>query len=438
MKMKNTILLGFLCFFTVAVKAQKYLETKGIKFEHGLTWQQIKAKSENENRLVFIDCNASWCKPCKEMEVDVFSDSLIGDFFNDNFVSVKVQLDTSKSDNEEVKRWYADAHSIMKRYNVSAFPTFLFLSPDGKIVHKGVGYKNINNFLALAKDACNPNRQYYTLLDQYNRNPNEVHSLAYLARLTYELGDPNVAENIARKYINELEHKEIYTKEVIEFLRQFTKDEKDRAFKIFFKNAHKINEIMENDDYVQGFIADIIMKKELKPFLNQNRINNRVPNWEVISNHIKSKYNGYYANRTIAWAKVSWYSSKKDWSEYTKYLVKAMELSSADTRLNGYFINNNAWFVFERSNNSEELNAAILWMEHLFKNVKDEAEDPQSIDTYANLLYKVGRIDEAINWEQKAVAIEKEHAKISQNEPDSSIAKNLAKMQKSEPTWGTK
>ncbi len=52
--------------------------------------------------------------------------------------------------------------------------------------------------------------------------------------------------------------------------------------------------------------------------------------------------------------------------------------------------------------------------------------DSHSIDTYANLLYKLGRKDDAINWEQKALS-------LSPGDPDFTTA--LSKMKRGEPTW---
>ena len=50
------------------------------------------------------------------------------------------------------------------------------------------------------------------------------------------------------------------------------------------------------------------------------------------------------------------------------------------------------------------------------------------IDTYANLLYKLGKKDEAITWEQKALDLAPEGEKKSYEE-------TLDKMKKGEKTW---
>jgi hypothetical protein len=51
------------------------------------------------------------------------------------------------------------------------------------------------------------------------------------------------------------------------------------------------------------------------------------------------------------------------------------------------------------------------------------------MDTYANILYKLGRINEALIWEKKAV---------NGNPYDDQIKNNYQKMQNGERTWKLK
>jgi hypothetical protein len=53
--------------------------------------------------------------------------------------------------------------------------------------------------------------------------------------------------------------------------------------------------------------------------------------------------------------------------------------------------------------------------------------DPTELDTYANLLYKVGRRLEAIEWQQKAVALS--------DGRDREIVENLEKMKSGAPIY---
>ncbi|MDR6781550.1 thioredoxin-related protein [Pedobacter africanus] len=78
-------------------------QDKGTHFEHGLSWQQVKEKAKKENKYLFVDCFTTWCGPCKYMTSTIFPQEKVGDFFNKNFVNVKVQFDKTKNDSEEVK-----------------------------------------------------------------------------------------------------------------------------------------------------------------------------------------------------------------------------------------------------------------------------------------------------------------------------------------------
>jgi hypothetical protein len=50
------------------------------------------------------------------------------------------------------------------------------------------------------------------------------------------------------------------------------------------------------------------------------------------------------------------------------------------------------------------------------------------MDTYANLLYRLGRNDEAIEWEEKVVT-------LNPNPKDEEFVETLKKMKAGKPTW---
>jgi tetratricopeptide (TPR) repeat protein len=62
-------------------------------------------------------------------------------------------------------------------------------------------------------------------------------------------------------------------------------------------------------------------------------------------------------------------------------------------------LNEGAWKVYTYSNNPAHLNKAVLYI----RKSLEFYETPESIDTYARLLYKTGNHPEAIQWEEKAI-----------------------------------
>jgi hypothetical protein len=88
-------------------------------------------------------------------------------------------------------------------------------------------------------------------------------------------------------------------------------------------------------------------------------------------------------------------------------------------------INNAAWTVFLGSDKKADLEQALAWSKAV---VTATPTDPQNMDTYANLLYKLGRKQEAIDWETRAL-------QLAVAGDQGQYTSTLAKMRQGEKTW---
>ena len=112
-----------------------------IKFEQS-TWKAALDKAKSENRLLFVDGYATWCGPCKWMDANVFKTKDAGDYYNANFVNLKIDMEGS------------DGKSFGMKYPVAAYPTFMFIDPHtGKVVHKVEGSRPVADFISESKTA---------------------------------------------------------------------------------------------------------------------------------------------------------------------------------------------------------------------------------------------------------------------------------------------
>ncbi len=120
------------------------------------------------------------------------------------------------------------------------------------------------------------------------------------------------------------------------------------------------------------------------------------------------------------------------WPDYIKYNIKLIEKYGTDTTntfVDATLLNN---FVFDgifmHSDDSSQFTIGLRWMEGVLRR---NPNYPNHIDTYANLLYKAGRREEAIQWQEKAVKIAIETKDMFLD----NIQNNLVKMKKNEQTW---
>lgn len=412
MKKLSILLLLILPFL---VKAQD----KGIHFEHGLTWEQVKAKAKAENKLIFIDCFATWCGPCKMMSNNVFPQAKAGDFFNKNFISVKLQFDKTAKDNEEVKAWHPVADDIEKKYVIKAFPTFLFFNGDGEAVHRIVGASSTaDEFVALAKDAIDPSKQYYTVSKKYNAGDREPALIRNMAIAMLKEGNDSTAMVLTSEYF--ATQKSMFTKDNIEMITYFTRSSTDNGFKFFYNNMAKV-------DSVSGAEATANI---LKPIIEEEEINSKVlsngskTDWELVKKNAMDKYPkmANYVDKMVISSKIRYYSNTADWKNFAQAAVDYMKTYGQDA--SPETLNNLAWDVFKNCKDTIYLSEAANWSKTSFKN----NNNPVYMDTYANILYKLGKKKDAITVENKAVVL----AGKSNN---ASYITTLEKMKKGLKTW---
>ncbi len=75
--MTTKLLCLFTCLFLLIFLQVK---SQGITFEENLSWQQAKEKAKKENKYIFVDCYATRCGPCKQMEKEVYPSDKAGNF----------------------------------------------------------------------------------------------------------------------------------------------------------------------------------------------------------------------------------------------------------------------------------------------------------------------------------------------------------------------
>lgn len=411
----------------------------GINFENGLTWQQVKEKAKTENKYIFVDCFATWCGPCKQMDKNVYPTDSVGDFYNKTFISVRIQCDTSKNDDEAAKTAYADAHHILMEYQIKAFPTFLFLSPDGKLVHKGLGYQKPGNFISLGQEAVDPHKQYITLLMNYQNGQKDYSAMRYLASTAQRFNDKDLSQSIAADYIQNyleiLPDADFFTKENFIFIASYPTNltSKERLFDFCLRQSSKVDTMVHDKGFSGRMIKYVLNSEEIIPAFQAAEKSGVTPDWNQMSKAIGDKFGTAYVEENVLDARVRWYQSVKDWKNYIKYLIAKTERNNieeiAPTDFWGFVgLNSGAWDIFEHSENKAELQKALAWSDIVVTKMEPKVGPNYGtfMDTKANILYKLGKKDEALALEAKASAL---------TPKDKEVQEAYQKMKEGKPTW---
>lgn len=141
------LLLAVVCQLTIC-------SAQGVNFiDKSLDEALVQAKAEG--KMVFVDCYGTNCPPCKKMLEEEFPKKEMGDYLNKGFISVKYNLD-----NEPYKE-------LSKRWEVRMYPTFVFLSNDGELLYRMVGFREAEKFIDEAKKGISENN-IGKLRKQYN------------------------------------------------------------------------------------------------------------------------------------------------------------------------------------------------------------------------------------------------------------------------------
>lgn len=436
---------------------------QGIDFQQISSLSEVKKIALEKNKFIFLDLYATWCGPCKQMDKSVFSLSKVGDFFNKNFISIKVQMDKTKIDNDLIRFWYADAETISNQYKIPGYPTYLFFSPEGELVHRISGAMSTENFLREGATALNMNKIYSDLLQQYRKGELDILLYKQLARLTLKLNEDDLAQEIAGKYISQLKTDSLYTLDNLIFIAEFTRKTTDNGFKVLFNDSVKVNQVINDKvgrHFVQGVVNDIIYNEQVViPFEKDNKmsyagmkdklqqygsrglgiyyekvvpiiLNNEellpllkkseIPNWKDLEKKLIKKY-GSTAKKSVWSAQAYSYFVSKNVKKFVQ--IKAQILKEFPKELSNTRLGDDAWFVFENALTSKELETALKWCHRI---ISEEPENAAIVDTYANLLFKLGNREEALKWAKKAVNLDPNRKEILEN---------YNKIQMNIPTW---
>lgn len=257
---------------------------------------------------------------------------------------------------------------------------------------------------------------YAERLKAYEGGKRDSAFLRGLALMAAQQKDGANVSRVGTAYFNQL--KNPFDETNLKMIRKTTQSTKDPGFNFFYKNAAKINAIL-GDDESEALTTMLIERDFINPYTSKG-----TQDWGAIRSNLVTQY-GALGEEIALQSQFLYAVNHGDWSTFSKATNSWFSKYGKNRKwISTMLINQVAWAVFENTGDTEALQAALTMTAYA---VSVDPGMPELLDTHANLLYRLGKKDEALQWEEKAAAFGNQE-----------ILQTLEKMKKGEPTWPTK
>jgi len=407
----------------------------GIRFFTG-SWNDVLAEAKKQNKPVFVDIYTDWCGPCKLMAKQAFPDAKVGEKFNANFISY--QIDAEKGEGIE----------LAKKYVVTAYPTSLYVSASGELIHRAIGYGGIKGLMDEADKAiaaANDPNPLSVMEKQYEGGRRDAEFMKKYLTKRAKLGMPNA--QALETYLTLIPESDWTTTDNIDVLSGNLTTSKSKAFEALLKVAE---ELRGNKDQMMRFqtvmqaTGTAIQRDErqakteaeldqlISNRQNMNTMLSISPVSDLDQKAMANDIRTAFYKRTKNVARYRELTTKtgndllaisndslraRDAASYQRFMKEsemvpdsikkspnfmryATMMKTIETQQMANKLNSLAWSYFETMTAPSDLKNALAWSGRSLELDRSH----MLLDTYAQLLGKLGRKAEAIKYEEEALA----------------------------------
>lgn len=368
-----------------------------VDFLDNPSWSSVLERAQQTGKIILLDGYTSWCAPCKKMEKEVFTRLEIANYFNQKFINVKYDMEAG------------EGSMLKEKYGVQAFPTYLFITPEGQVVHRILGAHTAgNDFFDWSKMAVTPGRSYMELEQRYqNGERNPAMMFDYMLVL-HMAGEQEKEDRLTKDYLALMTKDHFMDISYWSAIKRFLNNPTSREFRILLDNRREIGEavgqadvdekiyetidqqIRANRNFIayEGHLFDNVAAHELVELLNNIDIPKR--------------------NELLARAKAGLLIRNGDLYELA-YMVNTLldfRVLEGYAGLNGeldFYANS----IYKLALDDQLFRMALQWSELACANEKSPTQRAVYLKTKALLLEKLGRSAEAALAKKEAAAAEK-------------------------------
>lgn len=352
-------------------------QNKGIEFLNDTVLDRVLSKAKAENKLVFIDCYAVWCGPCKFMANNIFIDETVGKFHNSNFINLKYDMEKPYG------------MKIKQKYQVKGYPTYLYLDTNGEVIHRGIGSTpDAAAFLEISKTATNGDKNFRSVVKKLNQGDRTAATLKEYLTLNYRAAN---TDSLLNDHFRLTSYDEKFSPETWELYKEHLNNPDNQAFQFFISKINTYKEKFGNkavndklwDSFTAIYRATPDKYEALKEIDNDLFVSHKRFVKFSVSN---SKY----------------LKDKTDIALWKEFIATATDYLS-NNEVKPSQLNTIAWTIFENYKTFKDKAALKLASEWSKRSMTEEPENPAYMDTFAHIQYDRGDKKNAIFYQERAI-----------------------------------
>ncbi|CCH56508.1 hypothetical protein BN8_05853 [Fibrisoma limi BUZ 3] len=419
--------------FTFLLLTSQLAQAQGIVFEQ-TNWPEVIKKAQKQKKLIFLHFDKPGCTGCNEVASKAFNSPLIREKFSLNFISFRT--DGSVGIGKE----------LADKLEVECLPSSVFLDTDETPLARFCGSTTMDRvYLEKAEEALTTHRDspLKPIAEAYKKGDRSATLMRTYIEYRRNAGLSHY--ELLDEYIRSLPNDSLRSADLLRFLFEQGPIVGSRADSVFRLNRYRRDSLYRavgwnkavelNNRIINGSIKKAIRDKDVKLayqtayFTRGTHTNNPKAGaaafeWTMIRYYKGVKDTANYLSTAVRYYDTNFMPARVDSIQKLDELENQRRMrgmmppvskgqkpgtmvsfmANPNTQRFVSALNQAAWDFYEMTREPRYLEKALEWS----KRTLEYREDASFMDTYAHILYRLGRKQEALEWQEKAVKREQE------------------------------
>ena len=173
-------------------------------------WEKVMKKAKKADKMVFVDCYASWCVPCKHLMNDVFPQKEVSEYLEANFVCAK--YDIEQENGTEFTTLYPN--------RIFGVPTMFIIDAEGNLLQVIRGAREADDLLSTIKEGL-AGMPLYELEQKYQQGERDLDFMKRYLWMLESMGNQKVYEKVAGDYAASFPIDSLLNQDIWDMVRLF-------------------------------------------------------------------------------------------------------------------------------------------------------------------------------------------------------------------------